>query len=224
MAGANLNLPALQALIDLGGYGGRGNNNPSSAVLGLSAALFLSDLSIWQGAGDTLTDAEIDDIEELIAQLENDLMVTDDMYPQDRVKVTHDTNWNLNSATVMNLPFNTDEYDPQDMHDPASNNERLLCVREGLHIVNLNVRVFTFAAGTFFLTLDKYDLDSDTIITIREQTDYRLTGPNIIFLEISDQIELLPGDYIRAQVGQDTGMFCIMVSASTAPWFSMVRL
>ncbi|MEE9580990.1 MAG: hypothetical protein V3V74_06730, partial [Nitrosomonadaceae bacterium] len=60
---------------------------PSSAVLGLSAALFLSDLRIWRGAGYKLTDDEIDDIQAMIAQLENDLMMTGVDNPVDNIKV-----------------------------------------------------------------------------------------------------------------------------------------
>ena len=75
MSGSRLDLAELQALITLGGYGGTGTISASTVVLGLSAALFLSDLNLWHQLGETLSDADIDDIREMIAGLESDLML-----------------------------------------------------------------------------------------------------------------------------------------------------
>lgn len=69
-----LNLDILQALAASGAYGGFRDLSPETAVTILSAGVWLSNLTNWQGVGDELTPLEIDEIEALVAELEFETM------------------------------------------------------------------------------------------------------------------------------------------------------
>ncbi len=105
-------IQALAASVD---YGGQGLITSASTVLGLSAALFLSNLDLWQGVGYSLTDGEIDDIQAMIAQLEADLIQAGDMYPQYRVKATRTDPFVLPSDSSQAIIWQSEIYDPEDM-------------------------------------------------------------------------------------------------------------
>ncbi len=217
-------LAEIQELASVGFYGGRGFLQPSTAVLGLCAALFLNDLTLWRGASDTLTDDEIDDINEMVAQLELDLMMTGDMYPMDRVKVTNNATVWVNSGVATYLPFNTEEYDPEDMHDNAVNNDRLYAVNDGLHVITANIKLFASAPGTFRLNLIWYD---STVPATHGMQELIITPPaitNFLTLQIADQLYLHEGDYLQVQFHHDSGAPCGVWSFRPAPWFSVVRL
>ena len=70
MAHPSFDLSVLLALADSGAYGGIRVLSANSAVLTLCAGVWLSELENWQGAGDALTQDEIDTIEEMVATLE----------------------------------------------------------------------------------------------------------------------------------------------------------
>lgn len=70
-----LTLADIQALGASGDYGGTRLLTANSAALAFSAALFLDNLKLWKGASYFLTDDEIDTIQEMIAQMENDIIV-----------------------------------------------------------------------------------------------------------------------------------------------------
>lgn len=224
MAGATLNLSAIQALIALGGYGGRGNNAPSSAVLGLSAALFLSNLSIWQGAGDTLTSDEIDDIEELIAQLEYDLMVTGDMYPIDKVRVTNSVGQAIPHATETILQFDIDVYDPEDMHSIVTNNERIYAVREGLHILSFNVLWQAASIGQRGVVLMRHRPSIPSTVMLTKSNFPDVSGTTTISHNVTFQDDALEGDYYYVRVYQDSGGPIDVIVFNSMPTFAVVRV
>lgn len=224
MAGATLNLPSLQALIALGGYGGRGNLTPSSAVLGLSAALFLSDLSIWQGAGDTLTDDEIDDIDEIIAQLECDLMLADDMYPRERVKLWNDAGQIIPHATAVNIPFNTEVYDPEEMHSLISNTDLIIPKTAGLHLIMAAVSFDANPIGYRKVTLLRNDQSTSTLIKLAEGFDGNPSTPQRSVLSIACQDIAEVGDWYRLQVFQTSGGNLNLRTEQFSPRFEVLRL
>lgn len=69
-----LDLVKLQTLANEGGYAGSFTLSDESAIVALSSALWLDNLDIWQGANDFLTEDEIDEIKELTANLQYELM------------------------------------------------------------------------------------------------------------------------------------------------------
>lgn len=68
-----LDLAVLQALAAEGGYSGTFTLSDESALVALSSALWLDNLDIWQGEDYELTSAEIDEIQELTANLQYEL-------------------------------------------------------------------------------------------------------------------------------------------------------
>ncbi|MCK5603068.1 hypothetical protein KAR91_14385 [Candidatus Pacearchaeota archaeon] len=223
MAGATLNLPALQALIALGGYGGRGNNAPSTSVIGLSAALFLSDLTIWQGAGDTLTSGEIDDIQELVAQLECDLMMTDNDYPIDRVKLTSSVLLAIPTGTSTTLLWDTVIYNPADMYNPALGTHKINVKNNGLHIINASILFAPRTLGSRQLSLFHYDNSLDTLTGVASVLNVDPSGvyANTLILNYQGYAEI--DDYYLLTVWQDSGSDLNILSYDFTPRFEGVR-
>lgn len=224
MAGATLNLAALQALIALGGYGGRGFYEPSSAVLGLSAALFLSDLTIWQGAGDTLTSGEIDDIQELIAQLECDMMMTGEMYAVDRVKIYHNINQSIAINVDQLVRWNSEYYDPEDMHSLVLNDARIYAVNDGMHLINVNILWATNSVGTRKLWLSHVPIATGIPTIISSNYLSIVSGLGVSTQVVSTQAYLLEGDYLQCAVKQTSPVPLLLLTSTYAPTFSVVRL
>lgn len=219
-----LTLADIQALAASPDYGGRGFLQPSSAALGLSAALFLSDLTLWQGAGYKLTDGEIDDIQAMIAQLEEDLMVTGDMYPIDKCKVTHSLAQTVPSSADYNLIYNTDIYDPEDMHNPVSGSGRIYVLRSGLHQINVGIDFAPNAIGYRELNLLRHDSSVPSSIWLARAVIPVNSGaaPTTLFLSVQDEAEA--GDYYYTKAYQTSGGDLNIYTYPFTPRYSVVRL
>ena len=214
-------IQALAASID---YGGRGYVQPSSAALGLSAALFLSDLTVWRGAGYKLTDGEIDDIEAMIAQLEEDLMLTGDMYAMDKVSLTTSADIDIPTATETTIHWDVDVYDPESMHGVGANDYRINVVRDGLHLINVNI-VFSFGTpGYRTVALRKYGYPGPANRLIRGSTVQGVGGTTEIGIEINAQDEAVVGEYYYVRVYQTATGTLQLKQRDSSPFFSVVRL
>lgn len=224
MAGATLNLPALQALIALGDYGGRGFIQPSSAVLGLSAALFLSDLTIWQGAGDTLTSDEVDDIDAIIAQLECDLMLTGDSYAVDKCKITNSVDLTILPMVETVLTFDTDVYDPEDMHSTVSDTHKVYVKRDGLHLIDVQILWVASAIGYRELRLHKYNPVTETITLLSRSLQNGMLVTTRYTQSVSIQDESVEGEYYYVSVVHSSPSSLRIISDSASPVVAAVRL
>ncbi len=224
MSGATLNLPALQALIALGGYGGRAGIAPSSAVLGLSAALFLRGSTIWQGAGDTLTDEEIDDIDLMIAQLEYDLMVTDEMYPSDRCKISQAVGQNIPASTSTNLLWDVVEYDPQDMFSGGAGTRFITCVNDGLHLVSFNIAWTPNVVGYRKIDVRKNPEIGGGSFLIASHAFCPIVGTGLAIHNLEFQDYGLEGDTYSLRAYQSSPLALRILTANYSPFFSVVRL
>lgn len=214
------NIQALAASVD---YGGRGFLQSSSAALGLSAALFLSNLSLWQGAGYSLTEAEIDDIQAMIAQLENDLMETGDMYPVDKVQVTNSIDQDIATSTLSNLFFDTEIYDPQGMHSTVVNTNRINVLNDGLHLINVNIQWESNNIGYRQLYLYRYDLALATLVLIAQDARPSSSVLWRVFSFVATQDEAKEGDYYQLLVYQTSGVDLAVEAVTYSPMFSVVR-
>lgn len=212
-------IQALAASID---YGGSGFLQPASAALGLSAALFLSNLDLWQGASYSLTDAEIDDIQAMIAQLEDDLIETGDMYPIDMCKVTRSANYTVPHFTDWTVAFTDSIYDPQGMHNPVVQNSRITPVNAGLHIISGAIQWDGNSIGYRIMRIWRYRAPDWTYISYR--SDYPNIGVNsyIQTLTFQDLAEL--GDYYIMTVQQTSGIGLDVVANTSFPTFAAVRV
>lgn len=224
MAKARLNLAALQALIALGGYGGRGFIVPSTAVVGLSAALLLDDLNLWQGASDELTDAEIDDIQAMVAQLEYDLMMTDEMYPLDRCKLRRSTSQVQVSGVGANLTFDTVIYDPQDMHSVSGVPEAILILNDGLYLIDFNVSWQGHSVGHRILIGNHWVAATETAHTIGNSHSSEVSSISRHTTNFSAQVYAVAGDYFYGRVNQTSGGDLSVIADNNMPTFAVVRL
>lgn len=82
-----LSLPTLQALATQTDYGGDFVITSQTAVVSLSAAVWLQNYDNWQGSGDTLTTSEKDEIDALVAELISENMGGGGAMTQDFVKL-----------------------------------------------------------------------------------------------------------------------------------------
>jgi hypothetical protein len=219
-----LTLSEIQSLAASPDYGGRGFLQPSSAVLGLSWALYLSNLSNWQGAGYKLTDSEIDDIQAMVAQLEEDLMLTGDMYPMDRVQVYNNANQSIAPNLDVALHWNAEIYDPENMHSLVLNDNRIYAVRDGLHIINVNVLWAANQVGTRKLWLSH--VEAATGIPTIVNSDYLSIVSSLGFATqlIATQAYMLADDYLQCVVKQTSPAALSLIASTHAPLFSVVRL
>jgi len=83
----SLDLANITALADSGAYGGNRSLSPTSAAIILCAALWMSELDNWQGAGSELTENEIDEIEEFVAELQYEVMTESEGAMGDLIKI-----------------------------------------------------------------------------------------------------------------------------------------
>ncbi len=217
-------LADIQTLATSPDYGGRGLIQPSTAVLGLSAALFLSDLSIWQGAGYELTDAEIDDIQAMIAQLEEDLMLTGDMYAMDKCKVTMAAAQVIPDGVVTALLWDVEVYDPEGMHSTTSNTQKINVLRDGLHLVDVQVEWAASAVGNRSVTVSKYDFGLGAWVSIGRHFIQTPNASSPVVENFSLQDDAVEGDAYRVLVAQYSGGDLDASQGTTSPYFSVARL
>lgn len=215
-------LADIQALAASSDYGGGGFIQPSSAALGLSAAFFLSDLSMWQGAGYELTDAEIDDIQAMIAQLENDLIQTGGMYQVDKVKAIRTTNQSIASGVTTGVAFNVEEYDTANFHNPLIMPQRFWFPSDGLYLINAGVQFAAAAVGYRMLLITKHPWDGpDEYLSIQYMQDVDASSP--IGLETSFQDEFKEDDYIIVYVAQTSGAPLNLLAWPMRPYCAIMK-
>lgn len=213
------NIQALAASVD---YGGSGSLEPASAALGLSAALFLSNLDLWQGAGYSLTEAEIDDIQAMIAQLENDLIETGVMYPMDMVRLTTSANITVPTATNTSWDFDVEIYDPEDMHSLAVQPPRITPVNAGLTIFQGGILWAANAVGSRELKLWRVRAAVSTLLGYASVAPVSAAISIYQLVNVQDNAEL--GDYYYLQAKQSSGANLDILQTHEFPVFAAVRV
>jgi len=171
-----------------------------------------------------LTDAEIDDIEAMVAQLEYDLMVTDEMYPTDRARITRVAAQTIPAATDTAIFFDAEDYDPQGMHDNVTDNQRIYVVNDGLHLIDANLICDGAVIGYRYLKLRKFRSVPAFFQTynIQYQSNLNLFAGNSLSLTFQD--EAVVGDFYELRVYQTSGYPMDVVKNDWSPYFSVVRL
>jgi len=213
-------LADLQALAASPDYAGNTLLAASSAVLGLSAALFLSDLTLWQGMGHSLTQGEIDDIQAMIAQLENDLMTTTEDTSMYKVKVTNSGSIPVLPSTFTTLNFDTEIYDPDGMHSIITGTERINILEDGYYLFNGNVEWQVNVVGYRFVYVQKvFNSGDPTIITHRTYAAPMLGTGNCSQI-VSFQDHALTGDFYRLFAYQTASLTLNIVRNDASPIWS----
>ena len=219
-----LTLADIQALAASVDYGGVGDIAPSSAALGLSAALFLSDLSLWKGAGYSLTDDEIDDIKAMIAGLENDLMLTGDYFTVDRCQLTNNATQTVEIGTSLNVLFNVEVYDPQSMHSLIANTDRIYVQNDGLHLITGQISWENSSVGYRQMQLRKFHPGDPTAPAIALDLRSPVIGTGACTTFISVQDYAVAGDSYYLRLFHTSTVDLDINSHSYSPFFSAVRL
>lgn len=216
-------LADIQALAASPDYGGQGLITSASAALGLSAAAFLSNLDLWQGAGYELTQGEVDDIEAMIAQLENDLMLAGDMYPQYRCRLTWADHYILANDTYEYVEWPQEVYDPENMYDYAVHPNWVTAPVAGLYEIDLVFAWGYYSLGIRRVFLAKWPL-GEGVTYIAEDIDQnpKNTSQCYTFTHWTDIAGA--GDRYMAVVYQNSGGPITMVAGPRSPFFSMFKV
>ncbi len=219
-----LSLPAIEDLISEGGYGGRGFLQPSSAVIALSAALWLSDMTMWEGASYDLTEDEIDTILELVAQLESDLTETGDMYPIDKVSLTKSVAQSIPPTTDTTVSWDVELYDPQDMHSNVTNNSRIYAKRDGLHLIDLNILWQSGGTGDRKLRIYRWSPTLGQTFGLGVLQFTVPPSPDLSGFTYGMQTDMLEGDFVYVTAYHNSGAALDLIVSGSYPYFSAVRL
>jgi hypothetical protein len=135
--------------------------------------------------------------------------------------VYHNASQSIPNVTDTNLAFNSERFDTDAFHDTATNNSRFTIPTGmgGYYVINCSVRADS-ATGLFQLTLKKNGTTSIGIVTIPFVSGYTLFGQ-----VNSPVVSLSAGDYIQAQVYQDTGgALNVLTGAEYSPEFSIYKV
>jgi hypothetical protein len=104
----------------------------------------------------------------------------------------------LASAVTTTITFDTDEYDPDDLHSVLANTDRITILVPGVYVLSANGR-FDKGAGTWrvvYITVNAADVISQSI-TNTVAFDARLSA--------TGQKRLAAGDIVRMQAYQNSG-------------------
>jgi hypothetical protein len=135
--------------------------------------------------------------------------------------VSNSGNQSIASTGVTALAFDTERYDTANMHDPASNT-RLTAPVTGLYAITAQVQwAATSATGLRQLGLQK---NASTFMAADTRDDVASTTSGTS-QEVTTQARLQAGDFVRAQVFQDSGSdLNVVANPEFSPEFSMTWL
>jgi len=209
-----LSLPEIKDLIDDGGYGGRGVLSTASSALGLSAALFLADLNLWSGAGYYLTDNEIDEIQEMVADLENELMEAGELVPNNAVSLQMSTDVDVDNDEEYKVEWDTEVFDYGNMHSILANTWRVNILEDGLYQVNYQLGFDATGTNYRYSAIVYHDTSEIEDITVAPQLTYPSSTNQAITLSASVLLELEETDYLYLTVWQGESPDLPLVAAN----------
>jgi hypothetical protein len=135
--------------------------------------------------------------------------------------VYHSANQTISNTTDTYLAFNSERFDTDAFHDTSTNNSRLTIPTGlgGKYVISCNVRAPS-ASGLFQLTIKKNGTTSIAVATIPFVGGYTLFGALT-----STVVSLSAGDYVQAQVYQETGgNLDVLTGAEYSPEFSIYKV
>jgi hypothetical protein len=142
------------------------------------------------------------------------VLVFDENVPDDRVivassggrreapmcRVRHDAAQSATSGAGLVLAFNTERYDTDTMHDPATNNSRITCVTAGRYHLGVVISMAANATGYREVGLL---LNGATVIAAADVPSVGAGAPTR--LTASADYALAAGDYVEAYAFQNSG-------------------
>jgi len=135
-------------------------------------------------------------------------------------RVYHDTVFDVPNASTTALPFNTERWDTDGIHNTITNNDRLTCQTAGKYLIVGNVRLANSAVGIRVLGIY---LNASTMIG-RMSINVLAAGDNIT-LNVSTIYSLSVTDYVTLRVYQNTGgNLSTLLIPNAAPEFMMQKV
>lgn len=217
-----LTLADIETLAASGAYGGDISMWATSTALGLSAAAFLYNLDLWQGAGYELTANEIDRIHTYISQLENDLTLAGSQQNMSTCKVSLLASLSVVSGIGTTLQWDVELYDPNNMHTNLVNPARITAVEDGVHIINAFVEWSPAAIGYRKMLLRK-QVFGGGVEWVAEQWIQDAQVATKLCNSLSVQDYAYEGDYYTVQVMQTSGANLNIEVGIFNPFFAVIR-
>jgi hypothetical protein len=142
-------------------------------------------------------------------------------YPQGARVYNNANSGVITSGVVFPVPFNSESWDTDGIHDNGVNNTRLTCQTTGKYLVHGQARFGTGAGGGTVRQV-QIRLDGASLLAIVQAHDAVLTA----FLEATTICELVAGHYIELLVHHDSGNNTGVVEygAGYSPVFSIQRI
>jgi len=220
----DFDLATILALADGGGYGGGRTLTPNSAALLLCSAAYFLDYNRWQGAEFELTDDEIDTIDALVAQLELDLQVASGGGTMECVKVKSNVHQTYVHNASIPVAFQETIYDDDGMHDPVTDNYKIIPVSSGKFIFDIALQWSANGTGSRICYFIRYRPSTDT--TTYEQIDYAYNNQGLFYVchNFSVQVDVVLGDEFRVVCQQNSGSTMYLYTRSSSCYFSAVKV
>ncbi|MDW8072272.1 MAG: hypothetical protein RMK79_12485 [Anaerolineae bacterium] len=134
-------------------------------------------------------------------------------------RVYHNANIALNSATITILPFNSERFDNDNIHDTTTNTSRLTCQTPGVYLITGCVRFAANATGQRQIHIL---LNGSTIIAL---TRANAAASGETDLTITTIYSLAAGNYVELAAWHNSGAALNVVYASAfSPEFAMIRI
>src|SRR5262245_50759376 len=142
------------------------------------------------------------------------------------VRVFHNANQAIVTATVTALAFNSERYDQaantnDTQHDTVTNNSRLTCKYAGVYTIGASVAWEVVAAGTYRQTALR--VNGTTVIGY--QTSLASTSSGQVKQSLSVDYSLAVNDYVEVVVDHDRGSnLNVLTAGNYSPEFWMHRV
>ncbi len=138
-------------------------------------------------------------------------------------RVFNSANLSLSHNTTTALPFDSERWDTDDMHDTVTNSSRLTAQESGKYLIFANVKFGENASGTREVLLR---LNGTTVIAEeRASANVVETGIAGNVMSLTTHYSLAAGDYVEFVVTQTSGSTINVLSDPQAsPEFGMVKL
>lgn len=131
-------------------------------------------------------------------------------------RVYNNTSISIPSATPTTLPFNSERFDTDNIHDIATNNSRLTCKTVGKYLISANAVIPAISAATQLRIM---------LNGVKRIAMLNMSSPTAPTLSVSTIYELNVNDYVEVVVYHDKGISLdVTYNEQYSPEFMMVKV
>ncbi len=135
-------------------------------------------------------------------------------------RVYNNANLSTANATVTILPFNSERWDTDAIHDVAANTTRLTCNTAGKYLITGNISFAANATGTRYAAVR---LNGTTVVGYDQRA--AVGGTSNTLITVATVYDLAVSDYVELMVGQDSGgALDVLYASAYSPEFSMIKV